>query len=328
MSSRRCSTDCLSKRRNRFSKSYGLVVFTRYPTLRVVIVERKIPYCLTNRLVNKVKKQSFIKNLNSIDCDEKSPSKTLSKSVIEWIRNFIQSFQVDNQKDLTGIKPSDIKDFRNYKSGKMFEDKYDFPHGQMTRRTKTYLNEKIGKSENIQNKNYYVNLLTKFAGFITAFVEFEEETGYTFRFDSDMVKHDVVEMVLKFRGLDGYFYEQHFFMVTVDKLEKMNKNCVNRHRIVATEIDREIYEAKFVEIEEAKKLFYEQERELQKVDLKHTLLCLNFCSLKNESDTDDENCETRNNLDEQIFLDFIKQTEPGVYFRRKSCVRRRRWRDR
>lgn len=345
---------------NSFCQSYGLIVLTKGLPEKVMLVERKIPYCLQNLLLKKMSaflsnKYKYVRANNmeilksgDTDPDSSTPSYEIGK---DWYR-FVQltvAKMLDVCKKETHLY--DDADFERYENGLVFEDQFDFPHGQMSAKTKkilrNYIHELYYKSLppseddlTIQNVNtkimknefYFDNCFTngkleeaeedlggslsmsptckflkKLAEFLTAFMEFEEETGHTFRFDlKTILKLKTIH--IQFIGLDGYEYLQKFFILQVDKINKLFRshqrynnytfnsnieyalfkskhtifNVKKRKQSIFREIDRQTYKARLLNIEQVVKLLWNQQKELGKWDFKHILpKCLTRKNLNN-----------------------------------------------
>lgn len=144
---------------NKYVFSYGLIVET--VDEKVVLIQRKVPYSVQNYLM-----QYNLNNLSQFD-------KTHFEK--NWFSKHL-SFKMKI-------------DYINYLENNNFEDKFDFPHGQLI------------------NNN----------PFKTACKEFNEETGYKF---NHLIKVLGIERV-SFIGLDGCFYLQTFFKILVKSLTKI-----------------------------------------------------------------------------------------------------------
>lgn len=192
----------MSSLRNKFSVSYGLVVKTL--DNQVVIIKRIIPYCVQTYLMEKKKranKEDFEKVV--------FPTLNLTTKL----------------------------DYLNFKHHLDFEDKYDFPHGQMS--------GSPGRAN-------------KYRQFMTAFREFREEAGYTFQYSKFKI-NNLPTTKIEFKGLDGFIYVQYFFLLTVDKLVKCKPSQLEDY-----------HTSHLVNISLAKKLLENQQ--LIKGDNKHLLL--------------------------------------------------------
>lgn len=377
---------------NSFCQSYGLVVLTKGLPEKVMLVERKIPYCLQNLLLKKIsaffaKKNVCVNdfNANASNCDD-FDSDFINETGKDWYR-FVQSTV---SKTLATCKKEthlyDDADFERYENGLFFEDKFDFPHGQMSAKTKKVLRKYIYEiykcpfrsldvrtedTKNVENnfdngnkitENDYdedennalfmsptCKFLRKLAEFLTAFIEFEEETGYTFRFDLKTILK-LKTFHVQFTGLDGYEYLQNFFILQVDKLNKLFRNhqrynistfhsnteysiykskqktfnTKNRKKMIFREIDRQSYKARLINVEEVVKILWNQQKELGKWDYKHILpKCLTLRTTE-ESKFEQEEEEEMESLAERMFLELTKRIDPDVFYR---CVKRIKWRE-
>lgn len=359
--------------RNMFRKSYGLVVLlTGFPE-KVLIVERKIPYCVHNLFLKKM--LSFF--------SKKYKSKNEISENLEG-ENWYRYVHVMANKILTTCKNEthiyDEDDFVKYEKGHVFEDQYDFPHGQMSTKTKrifkNYIYEiynhprsiasVIEKDTHFKQNIFFAQdeveddeemgdfvfndddpmidfilsptcqFLRKLTGFLTAFMEFEEETGYTFRFDLRTVLR-LKTVLIHFTGLDGCDYLQKYYILRIDKLNKLSQptyfnaflnndsklSIKKRKESIFREIDRQTYQAKLLDVEKAVKLLYEQQITLKKQDLKHILpICLSNTQETGHKDEEEE--EELEKIAEKMFLDLTKRIEPDIFER---CVTRIQWRD-
>ena len=330
----------MSIQQNAFRESYGLVVLVKGSPEKVMFVERNIPYCVHNLLLKKM--NSFI--------SDKTTSKNNDMDKINWTHSvrFIVKETLTTCKNDANL--CNNIDFIRYKKGLIFEDQYDFPHGQMSAKSKrilfNYMNElyNIEKTD-VNEENLVVKpftsptclFLKKIAGFVTAFMEFEEETGFTFRFDFETIlKLKTVQ--IQFTGLDGYDYLQNFYILEIDKVQKLirkqssNKfrvyqnqtlwvsmNSKNRKRLIFREIDKITYKPRLIEVNKAIDLIVNQQKELKKYDYKHILLnCLMGDSIINVHKNEIKA------MSEKLFLNFVERLDPDIYSR---CVKRIRWRD-
>ena len=136
-------------RRNKFSKSVGLVVITT--DMKVVLIKRLLPYCYTNFFY---KKKIIPNEINRV------------KYLAEFRHHHLP---------LIGF--AERQDFINfYDGGGTCEDLYDFPHGLVGNRD-AY--QKI----TISNRYQYWSTLFK-----TALQEFEEETGFMIKMFETVLK--------------------------------------------------------------------------------------------------------------------------------------------
>lgn len=398
---------------NSFYQSYGLVVLTKQSPEKVMLVERKIPYCIQNVLLKKITpffSNKYVRanefNVEILKSDDTDPdSSSLS---YEIGKNWYRFVQRTVSKTLAACKKEthlyDDADFERYENGLVFEDQFDFPHGQMSAKTKKVLKNYIyelyyksppfsvddstvqhANTKMVKNDFYFDNQFTngdsdveeedgeldgnkpssvsptrrflkKLAGFLTAFMEFEEETGHTFRFDFKTILK-LKSVHIQFTGLDGYEYLQKFYILQVDKINKLfrkhqrynnytfNSNTEyallkSRHKIlnvkkrkecIFREIDRQTYKARLLDVEQVVKLLWNQQKELGKWDFKHILpKCLTHKNLNNhisEVKLDSEQQQKEDELEtlaENMFLDLTKRIDSDVFNR---CVRRIKWRE-
>lgn len=360
---------------NLFCQSYGLVVLTKGIPEKVMLVERKIPYCIQNLLLKKIRSCDFKVNISNSDDTDSNFSEEFRKDWYRYIRLTISKILANCKKE---THLYDDADFERYENGLVFEDQFDFPHGQMSTKTKKILKNYIYetykfpacsfndttvdiKTDRNENDDYEDELfksptckfLKKLAEFLTAFIEFEEETGYTFRFDLKTILK-LKTFHIQFTGLDGYEYIQNFFILQVDKLNKLVRNpqrCNNytfnsnteyaslksknnilnikrRKKLVFREIDRQTYKARLVNVDEVVKLLWNQQKELGKWDFKHILpKCLTLKNLnepEEESKFEQKEEDELETLAEDMFLDLTKRIDPDVFYR---CVKRIKWRE-
>lgn len=391
---------------NSFCQSYGLVVLTKELPEKVMLVERKIPYCVQNLLLKKI--SIFLSNKYTrgyqINKEILKSNDTHSlNSVYELEKDWYRFVQFVVSKTLITCKKEthlyDDVDFERYENGLVFEDQFDFPHGQMSTKTKKILRNYIHEiykpsslsieyplvekiEENKINEFYFEQYFTEnnkcdpdehklfhipsmsptyrflinLAGFLTAFMEFEEETGYTFRFDlQTILKLKTIQ--IQFTGLDGYEYLQKFYILQVDKLNKLfrsHKKCNNytiisntehssikskynflnnkkRKESIFREIDRQTYKARLLDVDEVVKLMWNQQKELGKWDFKHILpKCLSIkkinefnsqMELQPEQQQMEDKLET---IAENMFFELTKRIDPDIFYR---CVRHIKWRE-
>ena len=148
---------------NNYKNSYGLVVIVKNEL--VVLIKRNFPYVFQQYLMDK-------KN----NCN---------------INDFIENYLA---KQDSAIKLDFYRFFKNEK----FEDEYDFPHGQLDKKSKRY-----------QTTDWY---------WLTALREFQEETGLKFiNYKIDAFKK------VSFVGCDNKPYVQHYFIVHVDEVQRIRQ---------------------------------------------------------------------------------------------------------
>lgn len=138
-------------------------------------------------------------------------------------------------------------DYLRFFYGLPFEDEFDFARGQM-QLSSTKMKRMIKKITPNQ---------LKFYAFMTAVREFKEETGYSF--NAKLNLKDIPIKILQFTGLDDCYYEQVYFIVTVDKLKKCKNGILDS-----------FYEPLFIDISKAIDLFKKQQT--IKKDNKHLIL--------------------------------------------------------
>lgn len=398
---------------NSFCESYGLVVLTKGLPEKAMLVERKIPYCVQNLLLKKM--SNFLSNKyirrDQITAEILKCNDTLSSnSVYELEKDWYQFVQLLVSKTLTACKKEthlyDDTDFERYENGLVFEDQFDFPHGQMSTKTKKILrnfiheiykpsslcleyptdqstvmkmeenknnefyfekyfseegnnkkdSDKLDESNSIHSISPTCNFLKNLAGFLTAFMEFEEETGYTFRFDLQTILK-LKTIHIQFTGLDGYEYLQKFYILQVDKLNKLfrsHKKCNNytiisntenssfkskynflnnkkRKQSILREIDRQTYKARLLDVDEVVKLMWNQQKELGKWDFKHILpKCLSLQKvneINSQMGLEPDQQQMENEVEtiaENMFFEFTKRIDPDIFDR---CVRHIKWRE-
>lgn len=156
---------------NRHSVSFGLIVKTNCG--RIVLLERKVPYCIQNFYVylHKFCKHETFNAINFLAVRDRFEKQHLSK-----------------------LSKRDKLEYVKFLSGEKFEDYYDFPHGQYQKSSSKFTQD------------------TKFKLFLSAYREFVEESGFRFTFTKeDVERYNMTKIV--FKGLDGYEYIQYYFVV-------------------------------------------------------------------------------------------------------------------
>lgn len=215
----------------KFSTSYGLVVKTA--DARVVVIERRYPYCVQNFLIQRHKK----KDIDSFQFDE----------------DLKQCFEKEH---LPKLKVTDRHDYLRFLLKRDIEDKYDFPHGQMNNKTKKRILE-------------YPREKRKWM-FYTAYKEFLEETGYVFTFDpNDVSTFPLYE--LHFVALNGVAYTQYYFVI--ENAQNLRKICLfglDSGLEKKIKEEREFYHTRIVKIKTAADRFQKQQN--LKIDFKYLLL--------------------------------------------------------
>lgn len=226
---------------HKHTTSYGLIVKTCDG--RVVMIERKVPYCVQNfyfLLYHKSKKSRI---------RQREPD----RYCFEYVR---EEFE---RECLPKLPVSQRLDYVNFRSNLDYEDKFDFPHGQFQRQFR---------------KPHYEE---KYQCFLTAYTEFVEETGYRFSFRKSDV--ELLKLFrLRFLGNDKQKYVQNYFIVdNVRGLRRhtyfdsyLNTGAMGCRKIKSWNDDRLIYWGKCVTLYEAyNRLLRQQE---YKKDYKHLLI--------------------------------------------------------
>lgn len=219
-------------RRNKFAVSYGLIVKTK--NNKVMLIKRKIPYCV----------QNFYVLLNDLGIKHN----IYDHDPFHLIKDFFES------KWLPKLSKYDQIDYYRFQNGKVFEDMYDFPHGQMT--------TKVSKN--------------RYQCFWNAYREFQEETGYRFSYtDKDIDKFPLVKV--EFKGCDQHIYTQYYFVVENVKdlhryryFDSFQQPYISTVKIKNWKDDRLVYKSQLLSINDAFKIFKEQQS--IKKDYKHLLL--------------------------------------------------------
>lgn len=148
---------------HKYKNSYGLIVIVK--NKQVVLIKRKFPYVFQQYLMDKKVKYTW--------------------------KDFSEDYL---NKQNESIK----KDYARYENNEIFEDQYDFPHGQLDKKSKRY------------------QTVSRF--WANAFREFTEETG--FHFDKCNI---VGYKTVSFLGCDEKTYVQTYFIVHVDKVKKIKQ---------------------------------------------------------------------------------------------------------
>ncbi|GFR31709.1 uncharacterized protein TNCT_58671 [Trichonephila clavata] len=135
------------------------------------------------------------------------------------------------------LKKHGLEDYKRYLNGEYFEDLYDFPHGQL----RSKLKEDISTIEL----------------FNAAYREFQEETGFHFKFTKEEVERYPL-VTSQYKGLDGFLYKQNYFIVNnVRGLKRhayfnsFNKSSTAKGQITSWNDDRLIYQGIILPIEVA-----------------------------------------------------------------------------
>ncbi|GBL58213.1 hypothetical protein AVEN_97257-1 [Araneus ventricosus] len=219
---------------NKCSTSYGLIVKSAFNS--IVVLRRKVPYCVQDFFLHLSRKKGL----------------TLAPMSFSAIK---QQFELEWGPRL---RPCELEDYQRFLNGEVFEDEFDFPHGQLKR-----------------SKKYAEN---KYVQFCSAYREFQEESGFHFSFtERDVERYPLVW--IEFEGLDGFQYKQYYFIV--DNVKDLRRhtyfNSFKRSSTVKNQIqswndDRLIYHGQLMPLEKAYEKFLQQQH--LKRDMKH-LLCLN-----------------------------------------------------
>lgn len=207
-------------RSNKCSVSYGLIVKTA--SGHVVTIQRKVPYCVQNYYILLNRRKKF------------DSSRCQFKDIREQFENEQLPLLTDQERE----------DYDRFQRGCIYEDLYDFPHGQ-------YQGKRMHKD--------------RFQIFLSAYREFQEESGYRFTFKrKDVYKYPLFK--LDFIGGDGNPYTQYFFVVeNVNGLRRysyfdsyMDRSTAST-KIASWKDDRLTYQGKLMNIEEAfNKLWHQQ----------------------------------------------------------------------
>lgn len=219
-----------------FTVAYGLIVKTNDD--RVMLIKRKVPYCIHNFYI-------FLHNNNF-------KYTTFSHNPFNTVKDIFE------ENVLPRLGKSDRLDYFRFIKGEMFEDLYDFPHGQL-----------------IYRKNYASNY-SIYKYFYTAYREFVEETGFKFNFtNKDIEKYQIA--TVEFTGCNGIKYKQIYFIVENVKglrrsryFDSFQVPLNSTIKIENWDDDRLVYEGQLLKISEAIKHFKRQQS--LKIDYKHLLL--------------------------------------------------------
>lgn len=220
-------------RRNKFAVSYGLIVKTK--NNRVMLIKRKIPYCIQNFYV-------FLDDMRvPHDKNDHHP--------------FYRLRDIFEKEWLPYLSKNDQIDYQCFQNGMVFEDMYDYPHGQLA----------VSKFP----KNRY-------QCFMNAYREFREETGFRFSFTKeDILRYPLV--TVKFNGCDQHEYIQHYFIVNNVKdlrryryFDSFPQLFISTIKIKNWKDDRLVYKSHLAPIDEAYRVLQEQQN--MKKDFKHLLI--------------------------------------------------------
>lgn len=219
--------------RNKFAISYGLIVITK--NNRVMLIKRKVPYCI----------QNFYMFLN----DQGIKHDNYDQNPFNRLKDFFEN------EWLPFLNENDQIDYFCFQNGKVFEDMYDYPHGQMAI-------SKLPKS--------------RLQCFLNAYREFREETGFRFSFrKEDINKYPLIKV--KFKGCDQHEYTQYYFVVNDVKdlrryryFDSFTQPYISTVKIKNWKDDRLVYKSHLMPIHEAFKILKIQQS--IKKDFKHLLL--------------------------------------------------------
>ncbi len=222
-------------KRRKTTFSVGLIVIDSKK--KVYLIERHLPY--------KVEDYIFKNNKNKLQLYRQN----LSKSIL--LANKLQMYNYD-------------VDIDRFLSSTIFEDKYDFPRGQCQELTRTVFNNHEIPLTQIIEKYISTNLDTLLQ---RAWKEWFEETGLyitNWRFSSYFrYLKNVKAFLINFTGGDGFEYTQLFFVTFLYP----NQNI--RKRNVVPE-----YKVQVLDLREASKIFYVQDKLVSKSSFKNNVLDL------------------------------------------------------
>ncbi|GFT46901.1 uncharacterized protein NPIL_498011 [Nephila pilipes] len=245
------------------STSYGIVVKTACK--RIVVLRRKVPYCI----------HDFFHCMHKKKCQIPSQfSEMQYQFEDEWLAH---------------LKDHELVDYKRYVDGEIFEDLYDFPHGQLGRS-----NKQKGDISNISL-------------FYAAYREFQEETGFHFTFTQTNIEQYPL-VFLHYKSLDGSLYKHIYFIVNNVKglkrhtyFNSFSKSSTPQGQITNWTDD---YQGLMIPIEVAYKIFFRQQS--IKSDMKH-LLCSNYlerlhrltlsereCTDEQDADNKESDCKSKN----------------------------------
>lgn len=229
---------------NKFSTSYGLIVKTQNNC--IILIRRKVPYCVQNFYISLHSKQI------KYDFPTMHPFEEVKK-------DFEATY-------LPNLKAEDRLDYMRFKNGSIFEDFYDFPHGQIARKSHK----------------------TRVQKFLSAYREFCEESGYRFTFKKNHIPHYPL-IKITFMGCDGFQYTQNYFIIE-------NAKGLRRHtyfnsydipisstpKIEKWNDDRLVYVGEIIPINSAYNILREQQK--LKEDKKHLLCQTHYSTIDFESE--------------------------------------------
>lgn len=212
--------------------SYGLIVTTRKN--RVVLIKRKVPYCVQNFYHFLHKKNVFF------DEYSQDPFPIVKESFEHVV--------------LPNLEECDQLDYSRFINDEIFEDLYDFPHGQLRHRSTSSI----------------------YDCFQEAYREFQEETGYRFRFSKEDIKKYPIYKI-EFFGCDNIQYTQYYFIVEKVRglrkcryFDSFKEPLRSSLKIKGWVDDKLVYNSKLLTIENAYQVLKKQQ--ILKKDNKHLLL--------------------------------------------------------
>lgn len=245
---------------NKYSTSYGLVVKSAFNN--IIILRRKIPYSVQDFFAHLSRQKGF----------------SLSPKHFPTVKKYFENEWVPR------LKPHELEDYNRFLKGEVFEDEFDFPHGQLERKKKHSLN--------------------KYIQFCTAYREFQEESGFHFSFTKrDIERYPLVWV--EFEGLDRFQYKQYYFIVDNVKdlrrhsyFNSFKMSSTVENQICSWNDDRLIYHGQMMPLEKAYSKFLNQQN--LKRDMKH-LLCLNWnCIIERPLDDREQTSESEVDLCKKI----------------------------
>ncbi|KAG8170591.1 hypothetical protein JTE90_010181 [Oedothorax gibbosus] len=197
----------------------------------VVILKRKVPYCVQDYFI-------------ALHHTKQQPPCHFPDIREQFEREY-----------LPHLKEHEKLDYQRFTAGAVFEDQYDFPHGQCSPSHKT-----------------------KHKKFAAAFREFKEESGFHFQMRNKEI--DTLSMKkLNFIGCDGYHYEQYYFILeNVVGLKRhsyfntFGNSSTVENKIKSWNDDSLVYDGILLSIKEAYRKLLRQQH--LKADGKHE--CLYF----------------------------------------------------
>ncbi|KAF8796708.1 hypothetical protein HNY73_001054 [Argiope bruennichi] len=179
--------------RFQFATSFGLVVKTKHG--KVVMIERKVPYCVQNYMIQLYNKK-------------------ILKMGMEFTKEVQDQFEREH---LPKLSFSDRWDYYRYLIGLECEDQYDFPHGQMT--------EKLYDEE----KYYLVNGLLLNGIYYFPAIDFSKMTKFQ-KFQS-YVKTKILPYLKNIVQIEPSVcsIRQHCVMLTIDQVNNVLLKLTTSH---------------------------------------------------------------------------------------------------